>query len=410
MRFCLCSTFYPPYGSDTDAAFVQALAVGLARRGHDVTVLHNPDAYDVLHGGKVSESGATWPGLTIRPVTARLKAGSLIAMQQSGRMFGLRRRLRECLEQPFDVIHFHNVSLLGGPEIFSLGSSEVKLASFNDHWLVCPTHLLWKYTGEPCESAECIRCSLHYRRPPQFWRYTRLMDDMARHVDVFLAPSLFTLRIHSERGFDHPMIHLPPVCPVPERTASNLAALPTTQPYFLCAGRLEYYKGFQDVIPAFRDLEDHALILCGDGSCGRELRALARGMSNVHFAGALPPGQLHELYASAVATIVPTLAYQTLCHSTAESFSAGTPVIARRIGPAEEIVTRHGGGLLYSSADELREAMSRLIADAPLRLKLAGEAHQAYLREFSEDVYLERYLAIVEQVRAGKAARAAGAR
>lgn len=405
LRFCLCSTFYPPYGSDADAAYVQALAVGLARLGHEVTVLHNPDAYEVLRGEKVTEPYATHAGLTIRQVTASLKTGSLLAVQQTGRAWAQWRDLRECFRQPFDVVHYYNVSLLGGPELFSLGHSTLKLAGLSDHWLVCPMHILWKYTGEVCDTPQCVRCSLRNGKPPQFWRYTRLLETMSRHVDAFLGPSLFTMRKHWERGFCNPMIHLPSLSPIPVQSRSALTAPPVTRPYFLCTGRLEYYKGFQDVIPLFRDLSDCAsLIICGQGAYERELRFLAEGIANVHFTGALSRDQLQVLYENAIATIVPTLAYQTFCHSTAESFSAGTPVIARKLGPAEEIITEHGGGILYTIPEELRTAIAKVIREDSTRLELGRQAITAHSLEFSEEVYLRRYLDIVGELFTRKAA------
>ena len=36
MRFCMITTFYPPYSFGGDAFFVQHLGRALARRGHDV--------------------------------------------------------------------------------------------------------------------------------------------------------------------------------------------------------------------------------------------------------------------------------------------------------------------------------------------------------------------------------------
>ncbi len=45
MRFCMVTTFYPPYHFGGDAVFVQALARGLTEAGHQVEVVHCEDAY-----------------------------------------------------------------------------------------------------------------------------------------------------------------------------------------------------------------------------------------------------------------------------------------------------------------------------------------------------------------------------
>jgi glycosyltransferase involved in cell wall biosynthesis len=319
-------------------------------------------------------------------------------VQQTGRPFGQKTGLRECFKESFDVIHYYNVSLLGGPEIFSHGKSTIKIGGLNDHWLVCPMHLLWKYTGEVCEKPQCIRCSLYFGKPPQLWRHTDLMENMIGHVDAFLGPSRFTMRKHFERGFKAPMIHLPLFYTIPEKAGAIDHLLPLDRPFFLCVGRLEDYKGLQNVIPMFRNFPDHSLVICGQGSYGRQLQLLAKGMANVHFTGPIPQHQVQALYERAVATIVPSICHQTFCHITVESFSAGTPVIAFRQSAVEEIISEHGGGILYTHAEELQQAITLMIESDKTRRDLKQQACEAYRSEYSEDVYLQRYLQIVQEM------------
>jgi glycosyltransferase involved in cell wall biosynthesis len=398
LKFCLCTTFYPPYNSDADGWYVQRLANGLAKLGHEVTVLHNPDAYTALAGKTITESNEVHPNITIKRITSPLRLLSLLAIHQTGKPFGQKSLLQECFKEPFDVIHYYNVSLLGGPEIFSYGKGRIKIGGLNDHWLVCPMHLLWKYTGEVCDKPQCFTCSIHHGKPPQLWRHTGLMETMTKHIDVFLGPSLFTIHKHRERGFNRPMIHLPPLYTIPEKTGTIDNVLPVNRPFFLCVGRLEAYKGFQDVIPIFRDFPDHQLIICGQGSYSRELHSLADGMSNVHFPGPLPQNRIQTLYEQAVATIVPSLCYQTFCHITAESYSAGTPVIAYKQSEVEEIISEHGGGILYTNSHELQHAITMMITDVKARKNLKAEASQAYRQEYSEEIYLQRYLQVVHEL------------
>lgn len=398
LRFCLCTTFYPPYNSEADGLYVHRLANGLAKLGHDVTVLHNPDAYEVLTGKKVADSYEDHPNITIKKITTPLKRLSLLAVHQTGRPFGQKASLQECFKEPFDVIHYYNISLLGGPDIFRHGQSTIKMCGLNDHWLICPMHLLWKYTNEVCEKPQCITCTVRNGKPPQFWRNTGLMESMTRHVDVFLGPSLFTIHKHRERGFKNIMIHLPPFYTIPETGNVTERMLPANGPYFLCVGRLEEYKGFQDVIPLFRHIQDHTLVICGRGSYSQQLHDLADGIPNVLFVDQLSQSQIQSLYENALATIVPSLCYQTFCHITAESYSAGTPVIARKQSAVEEIIAEKGGGILYTNSKELQQAITTMIADVKKRNDLKDEAYQAYHQEYSEDVYLQRYVHVVEEL------------
>lgn len=401
LAVCLVTTFYPPYSADEDGIYVQGLANALAKAGHKVTVVHNPSAIGVLRRSEIRTPSADHP--TIRNVPMATKGGwaGLLALHQSGRPWGLRRRLSLVFEQRFDVIHFHNVSLMGGPGIFGLGSAEVRLAGLNDHWLVCPTHLLWKWNDTVCDRPTCVSCCIRQHRPPQWWRALGLMRSMTEHVDAFLGASHLTIRAHRERGLERPMIHLPLL------HVGRAQRLPRDEvirgQYFLCTGKLVSHKGFQHVIPVFRRLPDYTLVVCGQGRMLTELRRLANDLPNVLFKDDFPQTQVDALYRDAVATIVPTLSYQTFCHTTAASYANGTPVIGRRHGVVEELISAFGGGLLYSDADELVQAVKATAIDRDLRNRLARAAAGVFEAQFSEKVYLRRYVSIIEELRSRKA-------
>ena len=77
-----------------------------------------------------------------------------------------------------DVVHFHNISLVGGPGVLGLGTNRraVRIMTAHEHWLICPMHLLWKYDRKTCDGPNCIACSLAGNRPPQAWRYTGAIE------------------------------------------------------------------------------------------------------------------------------------------------------------------------------------------------------------------------------------------
>src|SRR4030095_7550903 len=108
----------------------------------------------------------------------------------------------------FDVVNFHNVSLVGGPGLLRYGSG-IKLYMAHEHWLVCPTHVLWRHNRELCTGRQCFRCSLRHRRPPQFWRYSSLLERKIRHIDAFISPSQFSADKHREFGFPKPLEVIP---------------------------------------------------------------------------------------------------------------------------------------------------------------------------------------------------------
>src|SRR5262249_36582435 len=144
LRFCIASTFYPPYNFGGDGIYAHRLANGLARRGHLVTVIHSPTAYEMLNGGAPAGGCGDHWNVTVRPLHTPLGKLGLLAVQQTGRPCLQGPQLRRWLnDDEFDVIHYNNVSLLGGPHAFRYGHG-LKLCTLIEHWLVCPMHVLWK--------------------------------------------------------------------------------------------------------------------------------------------------------------------------------------------------------------------------------------------------------------------------
>lgn len=48
LRFCMITTFYPPYNFGGDGLFVHQLTKELVQTGHRVDVIHCHDAYRLL--------------------------------------------------------------------------------------------------------------------------------------------------------------------------------------------------------------------------------------------------------------------------------------------------------------------------------------------------------------------------
>lgn len=406
LRFCMITTFYPPYAFGGDAIFVYRLANTLARRGHQVDVIHCIDSYRALTHGPLPSGYPNEPGVTLHGLVSGVGMLSPLATYQTGFPVFKARKIRAILAtRRFDVIHFHNPSLIGGPMLLRYGDG-VKLYTLHEYWLICPTHVLFKFQQEACVMPSCFRCTLAYHRPPQLWRYTGLLKAALRSVDAFIAPSLFTLRRHQDAGLDLPLVHLPHYVgdaaedtqPPPARDDLGLPA----SPFFLFVGRLEKLKGLQTVIPLFRNYSEAHLVIIGDGDYAAALKELAAGCERIYFLGRLPPAQLRGIYARALALVVPSITFETFGQVIVEAYSVRTPVIARAIGPLPEIVTESGGGLLFRDVAGLLEAMERLRTDPALRDRLGESGYRAYRARWTEDVHMEGYLGLIEEIRARK--------
>ena len=204
LNFLHLTTFYPPYSFGGDAMYIYRLAHALGDAGHHVDIIHCVDSYHLLHPEDPEIAFPDHPNVSVHSLRSGAGWLSPLLTQQTGRPYLKRDQIQIVFEsKPFDVIHYHNISLLG-PTILTLEPPQgqfVKLYMTHEHWLICPTHVLWKFNSRPCEKPECLRCTIMAKRPPQLWRYTDLLDKSSQHVDQFVSPSRFTANMHAERGF-----------------------------------------------------------------------------------------------------------------------------------------------------------------------------------------------------------------
>jgi glycosyltransferase involved in cell wall biosynthesis len=418
----MVTTFFPPDHFGGDAIHVYQLSRALVARGHSVDVVYNRDAYRLLSRGRPRRARQRMPeipGLRVQPLESSPAFLEPLLMQQTGRPFRHHAALKRILGttgttgttggEPYDVIHFHNVSLMGAPAVleFGGGPDTLRLYTIHEHWLVCPMHVLWRYGREPCETRSCLRCQVRGARPPQWWRYTSGLKRRLAKIDAFIAPSEFTARKHAELGLELPtrrLLHFTPDVPGHETGDEVRPA------YFLFAGRLEPEKGALSLVQAFRRYRDAELWIAGEGSERAALEAASADLPHVRLLGGLAPDELTDYYRRAIGVIVPSMCYEVFGLTAAEAFAAGTPAIVRERGALPELVELSGGGLCYRSEDELIAAMHQLRSDRGLRDELGRAARRAQQELLSERVYLDGYEALVAELAALRGAGEAAPR
>ena len=398
----MITTFYPPFHFGGDAVYVYQLSNELARRGHEVHVIHCRDAYEI--SGREKHSPLPFhPNVTTHTLHGPGTLLSPLVTQQTGRLGFKKKAVEQILKKnDFDVIHYHNCSLVGGIEIFSMGNA-IKLLTLHDYWLVCPTHVMFKDRKSACKEPQCLRCQLSYRRPPQLWRSDASIRRAVQQLDRVLVASRFATELHRERGVELPSEFFPLFCQAMDSgVAAREAGASEEKPYYLFVGRLEKLKGLQDVLPLFRSRPDLELRIAGSGSFESTLKDLAGGCYNIHFLGHQQGAELQVLYSGAIATIQPSLAYEISPIVIGESWSCKTPLIARNIGALGEIVQRGQGGLCFNTPEELTRQLDRLSRDREERDRLGKNGHAAYEKDWLPENNIPRYLEIVESIRQAK--------
>jgi glycosyltransferase involved in cell wall biosynthesis len=395
----MVTTFYPPYNFGGDGIFVHRLSNALGRCGHQVDVIHCVDSYRLLARCEPAKTYDDHPNVTVHGLKSPVGFLSPLATHQTGSPFFKSGHIRKILEKGFDVIHYHNISLVGGPRILAYGKG-IKLYTMHEYWLVCPTHVLFRFGREPCRMPHCFPCTLAYRRPPQWWRYFGLMEAAIKHVDAFISPSRFNKDKHHQMGLKAPIENIPYfIPPLGGALKSDETAQETLEkPYFLFVGRLERIKGLQTLIPVFRHYREAELLVAGTGVYEARLRQLTQGSVSIRFLGHLSEGRLQALYRKAVALIVPSICFDVFPNVVLEAFRQKTPAIVRRMGGMPEFIEDSGAGFVYDTNEALVAAMNQLLADPTCRCELGLRGYRTYQRQWTVEAHLERYFALIDGI------------
>jgi len=176
-------------------------------------------------------------------------------------------------------------------------------------------------------------------------------------------------------------------------------------PLVLSVGRLVYYKGFEHLIRAMRQVAARLLIV-GDGPLRRELEheTDALGLAErVAFLGNVP--DVHPYYHAAEVFVLPSVARsEAFALVQLEAMASGLPVVNTWIQSGVPFVSRNAQtGLTVPPADPdaLADAINLLLADDGLRARCAAAARRRVREEFRLDTMVERTLQVYGEVTAG---------
>jgi glycogen(starch) synthase len=170
----------------------------------------------------------------------------------------------------------------------------------------------------------------------------------------------------------------------------------------LFTGRLERRKGADLLLKAaariIRERDDVEFVLAGKDTVNtelgetyksafqREFAADKNVLAKVHFTGWLPEDELLQHYADADICCFPSR-YESFGLVVVEAMSFAKPVVAFDIGGIKEIVEDGGNGFLVKpeSAEELEDALRRIIQDAALRARFGIRSRQLFEQHFRLD-------------------------
>ncbi|MCJ7443251.1 MAG: glycosyltransferase family 4 protein [Methanotrichaceae archaeon] len=401
MKICLVIEGYPPNATGGVSIYGQSLAHGLARQGNQVLVL-TPGPLRGISSFKPSmEMDGPVRVFHIPLVNIydsyRSKGIPLflkpiyhgINLWNPAQFILFRKFLQE--ELP-DVLHIHDIysmslSLLDAAKCLGIPV----ILTLHSLLLLCRKVTLFRSDGSFCRRRS-IFCRLYSRA---------IQEIMSNKPNIVTAPSQFLLDLYSQHGFflksrkiklingidiDHKKYE--------KKNNKNFN--------ILFVGRLGKHKGVHTLIEAVRRIQgdEVRLHIVGGGDYKNDLERLATNDERIKFYGVMPNSELPFLYGMSDVTVVPSIGFEIAPVVITESFRAGTPVIASRIGGIPEMVEEGHNGLLFSpgSVDELEYVLRNLISDRSMLEQMGRNAYDS-AKVYSMKSHIEQVLNIYKSAR-----------
>jgi glycosyltransferase involved in cell wall biosynthesis len=383
MRILLVNDFYTPFLVGGAESAVRSLALGFKEHGHTVFVITShisgTDSVQIIEGINVYRIG-NFPAFQ----RSLCLASGTTPMRSPRKMVN---EFEELLQQVSpDVIHFHNVWLLG-PELLKV-SGYRKGVTFHDYWPFCLRRSLIRVNGKPCTRPEKISCRLCQLRAPATLKGLDILhtDQRQREIETalatchfFTAPSQFAAQQISH--FNRLKVQVIHNCITPVEIPLDQ---PVDNPYVLFASRGTHVKGYDLMLKAFSrtDMKQYHLKIASN--------VPASNLPNVEVLGWQGPENIAKLISQATCVVVPSLWPENSPMVILEALNYGTPVLASRIGGIPELILEGDTGLLFEAGDmgSMIVAIKRCCKDKNLR----QSAHHSGPRFIKEQFSFDRIL------------------
>ncbi len=423
MNICMLTSSYPKYPGETTAPFIEEIAAGLVRRGHEVHVVA-PFHRDVRRGPiergvhlhffhySPTEALNVWGYAESLHADVSVKGRTLLAAPLAlgaslSALLSVTRRhqpannhqhptTRNPTSSSFDIIHAHWVlpnavpaalaaRIRGLPLVISLHGSDVFLSEQAPPLSIAAAAALRS-------AAAVTACSGDLRD---------------RALRLGGAPERFDVIPY---GVDPTKFH-----PDPEAGAlvrSELGLAPDA-PLIISVSRLVYKKGLTyllDALPAILQANpDAAVVIAGYGDLRDQLEQQARALgiaANVHFPGQLERERAARYIAAADVYVVPSVRDQSgnvdgLPNALLEGMGSGRPIVASRVAGIPEVIEHERHGLLVHERDSvgLAAAINRLLGNRAFAQQLGEAARQRIIHELTWDATAARFEQVYECVK-----------
>ncbi len=408
MRVLHLATTYPLHDGDSNAAFVAAIAEGLAARGHDIDVL------------------VPWhPELELeRPGSGVRLRAFRYSPTRHWHPWGYAQALRGDRELRRDAY------LAAGPAALAawwqIRRSRHRYDLLHAHWLVPNAPIVAAARGNSPMVVSChgsgvfLAERLGWAGRLARWALrssaavTACSSDLVRRLQSFGAgpvPVRMPYGVHTDR-------FRPLEGPARDAVRARLHrqhGVPADAPLVLAVGRLVYKKGFDVLIEALPALAARVpgahVVIVGEGPLAGELeqRARANGAADrLHLIGPAPHVELPCYYGAADVVAVPSVHgpagnVDGLPNTLLEALASGSPVVASRVAGIPDVLRHDDNGLLFPEADAgaLAGVLAQLLSDVAARHRIGSAARADAEANLGWDRVAARFEKLYEAAVAG---------
>jgi len=393
LKFVMTSTFYPPYHIGGDAIHVYYLANELAKRNHEVHIIHLLDSYYFKRKNKPNNEYNNHDNIFIHSIKSPFGFLSISNSYVFGKSIYIDGKIKTIIEEiKPDVLHHHNIAGFGSSILNYVGNKTFYTA--HDYWIFCPMANLMKKDGSLCNGHfSCCACPLLYKRPPQIWRYRSNVNSILGKIDIVIAPSTYM----KERLLDFGIRKNVEVIPNFILDTETEGEAPYDFPYFLFVGVIERHKGVLDLVKTYASIKEQInanLMIVGTGSLDEKLHRIIKdsGSDKIKLLGRVNDRELTTLYKNALAVVIPSIWPENNPYVAIEALVHGTPIIVSNIGGLPEIAEK-GNMPIFNNSQELISCF-KMMEKGQITYKNPRRIYEEY---YSPNSFITRYFHLIKK-------------
>lgn len=290
-------------------------------------------------------------------------------------------------EKP-DICHVHNTFPIITPVVYKV-CHEMRLPvikTLHNYKLVCTNSLLFR-DGEVCE--KCLNKSLYnsvkYKCYRDSYLATAVQARVIQHhrnkgtwqhlVDRYVCLTDFQKHKLISGGLPADKVSVKP-------NFMAESGLPVVrEDFFLFVGKIDLYKGLNDLLHLFRHNDQSKFILIGKSVRPEQFNEF----ENVEHLGEQGRSVVLDHMRRCKAVIFPSKYYEGMPMVLLEAFSHKKPVISRDRGAMSSMVLEGFNGLKYEQEEDLVKAVARFEAEPGLVDRLGENAYADYQQKYTDE-------------------------